>query len=75
MSPTNEERASAAAHGLDAYGFAKEGRDDYDVPEDMATDMICDLMHLIRGHGADPLKALETAKTNFEAEEQEEGGA
>ena len=70
--PTNEDRAEAAAYGLDAYGIAKEGRADYDAPEDMATDMITDLLHLIRAHDADPIKALKVAQHNFENEVENE---
>jgi hypothetical protein len=69
--PTNEERAQAAAHGLDAYSEAKEGRADYDDPVDMASDLICDLLHLIRSRDGDPLKKLAMAQTNLEAEEEE----
>jgi hypothetical protein len=70
-SPTNGERAQAAAYGLDTYSKAKEGRADYDDPVDMAADLICDLLHLIRSHDGDPLKKLAMAQTNFEAEEDE----
>ena len=72
---SNDERAEWAAVGLDAYGEAKEGSAAYDEPEDMAADMISDLLHLIRAHGADPLKKLATAQMNFEAEELEGGAA
>jgi hypothetical protein len=70
---TNANRAEYAAYALDQYGLHKEGRADYDRPQDMAADMICDLLHLVRAHDVeDPLRMLETARTNFEAEEQEE---
>ena len=68
---TNEQRAEWAAHALDAYGRGKEGRADYDAPEDMAADLICDLLHLIRAHDADPIQKIEMAKINFETEERE----
>ena len=70
---TNSHRAECAAHALDAYGLVKEGRADYDPSEDMAGDLICDLLHLLRAHDrGDPLKKLETARMHFEAEEAEE---
>lgn len=72
MPMNNEERAEHAAHALDKYGISKEGRPDYDDPVDQAADLICDLMHLIRAHGGDPMAKLQTATTNFEAEEEEE---
>ena len=72
---TNADRAEYAAHALDQYGLHKEGRADYDRPEDMAADLICDLLHLIRAHDVeDPLRMLETARIHFEAEEQEQAG-
>ena len=69
----NEFRAECASHALDEYGRVKEGKADYDAPEDMAADLICDLLHLICAHGGDALAKLETAKMHFEAEENEEG--
>lgn len=67
---TNDQRAEWAAFALDEYGRRKEGRANYDVPEGMAADLICDLLHLIRGHGwEEPLEKLEMARTNFEAED------
>ena len=70
---TNADRAECAAYALDQYGLHKEGRADYDRPEDMAADLICDLLHLIRAHDVeDPLRMLETARMNFVAEEEEE---
>lgn len=70
--PTNEERGEWAAYALDEYGIKKEGKADYDAAVDMAADLICDLFHLIRAHGGDPIKKLEMAQTNFEAEEEED---
>ena len=35
---TNADRAEYAAYALDQYGLHKEGRADYDRPEDMAAD-------------------------------------
>jgi hypothetical protein len=70
---TNAGRAEYAAYALDQYGLHKEGRADYDRPEDMAADLISDLLHLIRAHDLDdPIRMLETARMNFETEEQEE---
>ena len=69
----NADRAEYAAYALDQYGLHKEGRADYDRPEDMAADLICDLLHLVRAHDVDdPLRMLETARVNFEAEEEQE---
>lgn len=68
--PTNEERAEWAAHALDEYGLQKEGDAEYDNPEDMAADLICDLLHLIAAHCDDKtaLQKLAMAQTNYEAE-------
>ena len=69
----NADHAEYAAYALDQYGLDKEGRADYDRPEDMAADLICDLLHLIRAHDVErPLRMLETARMNFVAEEQGE---
>jgi hypothetical protein len=68
MAATNEQRAEFAAYALDCYGVHKEGRADYDAPEDMAADLICDLLHLIKAHGFNPEKYLTRALTNYEAE-------
>jgi len=71
----NADRAEYAAYALDQYGLHKEDRADYDRPEDMAADLISDLLHLIRAHDVeDPLRMLETARMNFEAEQQKEAG-
>jgi hypothetical protein len=70
---TNADRSEHAAYALDQYGLHKEGRADYDRPEDMAADLICDLLHLIRAHDVDdPFRMLETARMNFIAEEEGE---
>lgn len=70
MTITNETRAEWAAFALDAYGITKEGKADYDAPEDMAADLICDLLHLIQQHGVyDPRDKLKTALINFEGEQ------
>lgn len=67
---TNEQRAEFAAQGLDVYAIEKEGRADYDAPETIAADMICDLLHLIAAH--DPEggvnRYLAQALGNYEAE-------
>ena len=68
---TNAHRAAYAEHGLDAYAQFKEGRCNYDPVPDMAGDLICDLLHLVRTEGGDPLAVLCTAQMNFEAEESE----
>ncbi len=75
MPMTNEERAEYAAAAADAYSNAKEGQPDYDTPEDIAADLICDLLHLIRAHDADPIKKLKSAVTNFLCEEEGGDGA
>ena len=69
---SNKDRAGWAATALNQYGIAKEGRPDYDLPEDMAADLICDLMHLIRAHDADPQFKLKIAILDFEGEEDEQ---
>lgn len=68
MSVTNEERIESAKHALDEYGQFKNGSSEYDFTEDMAGDLITDLLHLIHSIGADPDKKLAAAITNFEAE-------
>jgi hypothetical protein len=66
---TNAQRAAYAEHGLDAYAQFKEGRPVYDLVPGMAGDLICDLLHLVRSEGGDPLAVVRTAQMNFEAEE------
>jgi len=70
----NAQRGEWAAYELDTYAIAKEGRADYDAPEDVAADMLCDLLHLISQHtDAETAKSkLQTALINFEAELAEE---
>lgn len=72
MTPSNDTRAEFAASALAMYGLKKEGRAWYDAPEDMAADLMCDLLHFIRSKDADPELKLKTAKSNFEAEEAED---
>lgn len=75
MPMTNEERAEYASAACDEYSNQKEGRPDYDEPATIASDLICDLLHMIRAHGDDPARALRMAVTNFVAEEIDgEGG-
>jgi hypothetical protein len=69
MTRSNETRAEHAATMCDEYGRLTHGRADYDAPEDIATDLITDLMHLIKVHGVDPLDKLLTATINYEAEQ------
>ena len=69
MTRSNETRAEHAAVLCDDYGRLTHGKPDYDAPEDIATDLITDLMHLMKAHGVDPLDKLEAAKINYEAEQ------
>jgi hypothetical protein len=68
MTRSNEDRAEHAAAICDEYGRLIHGKPDYDAPEDIATDLITDLMHLIDAHGSDPHDKLLTATINYEAE-------
>jgi hypothetical protein len=65
---SNEARVEQAAALCDEYGRLTHGRPDYDAPEDIAADLITDLMHLIEAHGADPHAKLLTATINYAAE-------
>jgi hypothetical protein len=65
----NVDRAFFARRAVDAYSLVKERRPSYDVDEDMAADLLCDLLHFIRSVGADPNQKLQQALSNFEAEE------
>ncbi|MFC9425378.1 hypothetical protein [Streptomyces sp. NPDC056987] len=38
------------------------------VAEEVAIDMIADLLHWLRAHGCDPDEALDRAQTHYEAE-------
>lgn len=70
MPMNNEERAAYAREALTAYCAAKEGRNRYEIiPTTQAEDLICDLLHLARRIGDNPLQKIATALTNFEAEE------
>ena len=66
---SNERRAEHAAAICDQYGLLTHRRPDYDAPEDIAADLITDLMHLIKAHDGDPLGKLQTATINYEAEQ------
>ena len=74
MTRSNEDRAEHAAAMCDDYGRLIEGRPDYDAPEDIATDLITDLMHLIKAHGFDPHQKILTASINYDAEQAGEEG-
>jgi hypothetical protein len=67
-----ETRAEHAAAICDKYGRLVEGRPGYDAPEDIAADLVTDLMHLIKAHGGDPHDKLLTATINYEAEQVRE---
>ena len=67
----NDERVEYAAHALDMYGLKKEGRPDYDDPSTQASDLICDLLHLITAHGDDAKEKLAIAVSHFELEQAE----
>lgn len=69
MSRSNETRAEHAAAICDEYGRLTHGKPDYDAPEDIAADLITDLMHMIKAHGADPHDKLITATINYKAEQ------
>lgn len=68
--PTNLQRAAWAEHALKHYSRNKTGKTSYDVVEDMASDLICDLLHLLRTKGHDPLNMLVRARGHLEAEER-----
>jgi O-succinylbenzoate synthase len=87
VEPDNEDRAGWAHVALNA--FAKETRNDpreqeveisddeiggRDQLEEVAGDLICDLMHLLKLHGLEPEEIIATARYNFEFEEDEEAG-
>ena len=69
MTRSNETRAEYAAVLCDAYVRLTHVKPDYIGLEDIATDFITDLMHLIKAHGVNPLDKLATAKINYEAEQ------
>lgn len=65
----NATRATLAEVAITAYAKAAASRPAYDTPEDMAADLLCDLLHFIRATGADPMQKARLAMANFEAEE------
>lgn len=83
VEPTNEDRAGWAMTALNAY--AKETRstgeqeividhDEEDATEqleEVAGDLLCDLMHLLRKHGVDPTDIIDRGYMHFNAEEAE----
>lgn len=71
MTITNQQRATWAKAALDAYLKAK-GECPDPTPEDDASDLICDLMHLLQRAACDPQRAIRCADTNFRAEILEE---
>lgn len=72
MMLSNETRIEAAKHAVDEYQDFKPGG--YDHLENMAGDLITDLLHLIDSIGADPAKKLAAAFMNFEAEKDGNNG-
>lgn len=85
VEPTNEDRAGWALCGLNEY--SRQTRHDvvYIDPdpaaedrtgdlEEVASDMLCDLMHLLRRHGVDPTDIIDRAYSHFHAEVEEEEG-
>lgn len=65
----NEMRASWAQQGLDAFQLACRTDDD-----DAIADLICNLLHLARERGLDPLAELSRAQRNWEGEEADAEG-
>lgn len=84
MEPDNYDRAQWALIALDA--FANETHhdpreksvdpSDTDFLQEIASDLICDLMHLLKQSDLDPEEIIASARYNFEFEvdEEEEDG-
>lgn len=81
--PDNEDRANWALAALNT--FAKETHfdpreqtvdpEDKDYLEEVAGDLICDLMHLLHQAGIDPEEVIPTARYNFNYELEDEAQA
>lgn len=67
---TNKTRAVWAHSGLLTYNEVSEKDCAPDELIDLAADMICDLMHLIKLHGGDPLCKIVNARVNYLCETQ-----
>lgn len=72
MTPTNIERASWAKAAIHGYSLAKEARRNYDVIDDIASDLFTDMLHLFAALGIDPEHMIQRARTHFEEECAEE---
>lgn len=80
MEPDNVDRAGWALLALNA--FCAETRYDpreqsVDVGDkdhimEVASDLVCDLMHLCKQYGVDPEEVISQARLNYEFEEEEE---
>jgi hypothetical protein len=55
---------------LSATTGLTHGKPDYDAPEDIAADLITDLMHMVNAHGSDPLDKLRIATINYKPNRQ-----
>ena len=71
--PTNKTRAEWASVGLEAFHSAVgDSLTELEAdPESVMSDLICDLMHFAVERGLDFEHALESARMNYEAEEEE----
>jgi len=62
---TNEDRASFARYGLDAYQENKEGPELDEITETLVEDFLADLMHLCDEEKIDAHRALSVAQTHY----------
>ena len=69
MTLSNDTSVEYAVSAVTMYALKKEGHNHYDTSENIAGDLMTDLLHLIRARGGDPDAKLRMAKMNFEAEE------
>ena len=72
MDAINEIRVNAADMAVVMYAMKKEGHNHYDTPENIAGDLITDLLHLIHTRGGDTDAKLRMAKMNFLSEVTEQ---
>ncbi|MFD9864174.1 ATP-binding protein [Streptomyces alboflavus] len=65
-----------ALYGAERSGLtSRSGRLGVAVAEEVAIDLIADLLHWLQAHGCDPDEALDRAQMHFEAEAEAEAGS
>jgi len=68
MPITNRERVMNADHAVTEYATIREGRIDYDSTIEIVTDLIADLLHLVKREHGNPAQVLKSAAMHYQAQ-------